>query len=235
MQRIINSNGGIYHPDLTQQVTHLIAAIPEGKKYEFARRWRTKIVSPEWLFHSIERGMALDEDCYDPKLPEKRIGLGARPEFSTIKKENATGEVHDNISARGSKPPEEQLQIGKRKIREDFTRMIEGHSQSIWDDIMGQASNAKAKKRDEWDETRDHDDKIEKSKLSRKRRTIQDDEEDDDDTSGKSKAGSAQTKTAILPEERNFNGGVFKDKTFCVYGFEDSHKVSNILTALWIR
>jgi len=181
-------------------------------------------VSPEWLFHSIERGMALDEDCYDPTLPDERIGNGARPEAPVVKKEFGTGGEVGDTSAPSSRTADEHSQIGKRKIREDFTRMMEGHSQTIWDDIMGQASNTKTKKRDEWDESREVEHaKSEKAMVSRKRRTIQD--EDDED----GELGSPEEKLIAVPYAKQADGGMFIDRTFCVYGFEDEHKVYDIL------
>src|SRR5271156_44034 len=55
----IQAHGGEYHPDLSRQCTHLICASSEGKKYEAAAKWNIACVGVEWLFQSIERGMAL--------------------------------------------------------------------------------------------------------------------------------------------------------------------------------
>lgn len=76
---IVRLNGASYHPDLTKSVSHLIAAIPSGNKYDFARNTGISIVTIEWLYDSLERGMALDESFYDPKLPQELIGVGAKP------------------------------------------------------------------------------------------------------------------------------------------------------------
>ncbi|RPB29758.1 hypothetical protein L211DRAFT_40370 [Terfezia boudieri ATCC MYA-4762] len=228
IQKLLTSNGGDYHPDLTRQVTHLIAAVPEGRKYEFARQWQIRVVSPEWLFHSIERGMALDEDCYDPTLPDERIGNGARPEAPVVKKEFGTGgEVGDTSDASSRTATEEHSQIGKRKIREDFSRMMEAQSQTIWDDIMGQASNAKAKKRDEWDESREVEhSKSEKTRVARKRRIIRDEDDEDGDP------GVPEEILIAVPHARQADGGMFIDRTFCIYGFEDEHKVRVLRTTI---
>jgi len=230
MQRLLTSNGGDYHPDLTRQVTHLIAAAPEGRKYEFARQWEIKVVSPEWLFHSIERGMALDEDCYDPMLPDEKIGYGARPEAPLVKREFGTSEEARGISTISSRTAvEEHSQIGKRKIREDFTRMIEGHSQTIWDDIMSQASNTKAKKRDEWDESREIEHtKSEKAEVAGKCRTVRDEDGED----GEPGAVAPEEKLNAVPLAWQADGGMFTNRTFCVYGFEDEHKVHILYNAM---
>lgn len=201
--------------------------MPEGRKYEFAKQWEIRIVSPHWLFHSIERGMALDEGCYDPKLPKGRIGVGARPEALVIKQEIVADEGDGKETAESSRTAvEEQSQGGKRRIREDVSRMIEGHSQSIWEDIIGQAGTTKARKRDEWDETRETEDsKSEKARLPRKRRTIFDEEEDEEleqDISG--------NLMAIQNQDKLIDGGMFSDKMFCIYGFGDEHKVRRIVS-----
>ena len=72
-------HGASYRPDLTKSVSHLIAAIPSGNKYDFARDTGINIVTFEWLYDSLERGMALDESFYDPELPREKIGVGAKP------------------------------------------------------------------------------------------------------------------------------------------------------------
>ena len=76
---IVKLHGASYRPDLTKSVSHLIAAIPEGSKYDFARNTGINIVTFEWLYDSLERGMALDESFYDPELPREKIGVGAKP------------------------------------------------------------------------------------------------------------------------------------------------------------
>lgn len=79
IEEIVTSKAATYHPDLTKNVSHLIAAAPTGEKYEFAIRNGITVVTIEWLYHSLERGMALEEAFYDPNLPKDRIGVGSRP------------------------------------------------------------------------------------------------------------------------------------------------------------
>ncbi|RPA92739.1 hypothetical protein L873DRAFT_1779016 [Choiromyces venosus 120613-1] len=131
IEDIAKLHGASYHPDLAKSVSHLIAAIPMGKKYEFARNNGISIVTVEWLYHSLERGMALDESFYDPKLPREKIGVGAKPSAPVVSGESV------EVS-------------GKRKIRKRAEDMLGSGSQHIWSDIMGQAANPKPKKRDEW-------------------------------------------------------------------------------------
>jgi len=76
---IVRLHGASYHPHLTKSVSHLVAAIPSGDKYDFARSTGISIVTVEWLHDSLERGMALDESFYDPELPREKIGVGAKP------------------------------------------------------------------------------------------------------------------------------------------------------------
>lgn len=67
-------NGAQHSPDFTKKCTHLVAAKPEGKKYEHAQRWGTQIVRAEWIIHSVELGACQDElkyrlDVEPPRLP----------------------------------------------------------------------------------------------------------------------------------------------------------------------
>ncbi|KAH8144935.1 uncharacterized protein LAJ45_11056 [Morchella importuna] len=79
IEDLVSGHGASYHPDLTRHVTHLIAAAPTGKKYEFAMNNDISVVTVEWLHESLERGMALEESCYDPRLPKEKLGAGAKP------------------------------------------------------------------------------------------------------------------------------------------------------------
>src|SRR5690606_29440068 len=78
--QLVKANGAEYHADLTRAVTHLVAPDTTGKKYHFAKKWKIKIVSPEWVYDSVERGMVLDEGAYDPRNPPEKRGVGAKPE-----------------------------------------------------------------------------------------------------------------------------------------------------------
>lgn len=71
LQRTVEENGGKYSPDLVaNRCTHLIAAKPEGKKYEVARdeaasgRSQIKIVTEKWLDDCVRLEEKLDESKY---------------------------------------------------------------------------------------------------------------------------------------------------------------------------
>ena len=130
---MVQKEGGKYCPDLLKTVSRLIAAAPTGKKYEFAKMHGIPIVSREWLWDSLERGMALEEKFYDPILPPDKLGVGAKPSKPVV-------------------PTEVQEFRGKRKIRQTTQDRLSAQSQSLWSDIVGQAANVKPKKRDEWEE-----------------------------------------------------------------------------------
>ncbi|KAA8901712.1 hypothetical protein FN846DRAFT_956755 [Sphaerosporella brunnea] len=135
IKEICIAESATYHPDLTKDVTHLIAAAPTGQKYEFARGFNITVVTPEWLFDSLERGMALDEQYYDLKLPRESIGVGAKP-----------AKVAAQIEVTEFR--------GKREIRKSTQEKLGGQSHTLWNDIIGQAANAKPVKRDEWEDMR---------------------------------------------------------------------------------
>ncbi|KAF8539267.1 BRCT domain-containing protein [Trichophaea hybrida] len=176
-----------YHPDLTRDVTHLIAAAPTGKKYEFARNHNIVVVTSEWLTDSIERGMALDEQFYDPMLPPEKIGVGAKPLKTTVQAEV--------VELRG-----------KRKIRKSTQDKLGGQSQSLWDDIVGQASNAKPAKRDEWEESLN----IGKGAA------------EGSDRSDSRRSSTALRQTSGVGIANAIKGGMFASVCFWMWGFEDT-------------
>ena len=77
LQDSIITHGGDYRGDLTKNVTHLIANVPEGKKYQYAEQWHVRVVSPRWIEDCLERGMVLEESLYHPTTPIEEQGKGA--------------------------------------------------------------------------------------------------------------------------------------------------------------
>lgn len=67
---MITFYGGNFQLDLTKNCTHLIAAKPEGAKYERALQTheQIKIVTPDWVVDSVKNKMVCDEDLYHPRL-----------------------------------------------------------------------------------------------------------------------------------------------------------------------
>ncbi|KIY03739.1 uncharacterized protein Z520_00430 [Fonsecaea multimorphosa CBS 102226] len=130
LQKNVKENGGEYTGDLTKDVTHLIAAKPEGKKYEYGMQWQKKVVSLKWYKDTLERGMQLDERLYHPTVPVSEQGLGAW-----------------NRKARRSSPqpgkrPREENHTGaepSRKLRRTASAKFGSQTQDMWSDIVGGA------------------------------------------------------------------------------------------------
>ncbi|TID02064.1 S-M checkpoint control protein rad4 [Colletotrichum higginsianum] len=121
----ITANGGAYTGDLTKRVSHLIVAKPEGKKYKAARSWNIRTVSLAWLEQSIERGMILDEQCFDPSMPPEEQGQGAwnkaNPRRVLSAKRARSGVVEG----------------GQRKLRKTASMKLSSQRDTLWGDILG--------------------------------------------------------------------------------------------------
>ncbi|KAI1174087.1 hypothetical protein F4777DRAFT_555156 [Nemania sp. FL0916] len=127
----VRTNGGEYVADLSRRVTHLIVSKPEGKKYNAARRWDIRCVSIEWLHDSVERGMILNEECYDPTLPIEERGKGAwsrRDPKRTSLGKRTRGEAV--ATAEGE----------RRKLRKSASMRMHSQSTNIWGDILNQSA-----------------------------------------------------------------------------------------------
>ncbi|EON70028.1 hypothetical protein W97_09294 [Coniosporium apollinis CBS 100218] len=126
--KTVVANGAEYHGDLTKAVTHLIAAVPSGKKYEYARMWQVTVVSLEWFQESVERGMVLEEELYDPVLPPEQRGKDAwkrEPEEAVALGKRARDVEH--AAAVGDS--------NRRKLRRTASTKLGSQSQSIWADM----------------------------------------------------------------------------------------------------
>lgn len=126
---LIESNGGLYTGDLTKRVTHLVVCRPEGRKYQAAKNWGVQTVSVEWVHDSIERGLILDEKCYDPVLPPEERGLGA------WNRQRA-----QRLAASAKRPREKSAAAqdeGQRKLRKTASMRLNSQRDNLWGDILG--------------------------------------------------------------------------------------------------
>ncbi|KAI8945969.1 hypothetical protein F4801DRAFT_566360 [Xylaria longipes] len=127
----VRANGGEYVADLSRRVTHLVVSRPEGKKYNAACRWGIRCISIEWLHDCVERGMILNEECYDPTLPAEERGKGAwvPRDFQRV--------------ALGKRAREEAVasaEAGRRKLRKRASMRMNSQNNNIWGDILNQSA-----------------------------------------------------------------------------------------------
>ena len=137
----IGENGGEYHANLTKDCSHLIAKVPSGPKYTHAGNWGIKIVAVEWLEQSLERGMTLDETCYNLAIPAPERGKNAwtRRTVSTTSLGKRSRE--DDIGPQNT-----------RKLRRTASARLSSQNFGLWTDIVGIESKAEDIKVDQWDD-----------------------------------------------------------------------------------
>jgi len=137
IQKSINDNGGKYHKDLTKHVSHLVAAKPQGAKYERAKQWGMKIISLKWLQETLQRGMALEEKLYDPLMPMEEQGKDA---FIKAPVRRASPK-----RARETSADSQQEGPSKRRMRRTASSRLHSDSKGIWAGIsQPEHSNAVA-------------------------------------------------------------------------------------------
>jgi DNA replication regulator DPB11 len=144
---LVEAHGGEYNGDLTKAVTHLLTFRPEGPKYTHAKNWRLSLVSIEWFYESIERGMILDEKLYHPELPVHERGQGA-----WTKSKSPQSPLGKRIRSQEVIVPDE----GKRKIRRTASTKLNSQTGNIWGEIVSGVPEAKATSNGPWDTNRDH-------------------------------------------------------------------------------
>ncbi|RMD45090.1 hypothetical protein DV735_g170, partial [Chaetothyriales sp. CBS 134920] len=125
LQQNIVENGGQYSGDLTKEVTHLIAVQAQGKKYEYATHWQTKVVSLKWYKDTLSRGMQLDESLYHPAKPIDEQGAGAW---------NRHPETKQNLGKR--QRPETAAAAAPRKLRRTASSRLGSQTDKIWSNIV---------------------------------------------------------------------------------------------------
>ena len=214
----VEKHGATYHGDLTKFVTHLIAATPGGKKYEYARNWDIKIVSLEWFQDSIERGMVLEEKCYDPIRPKEEQGKEAwnRAAISSValgKRGRALDQVTPAIDANP-----------KRKLRRTASAKLGSQNESIWADITAGGLAMKNDETDDWNNQVDEsfvDNRaptLDQGGMGKESATIA-----EQTTTKDHPAANPTHRTPGLPLRRQ--EGIFGGRVAFVHGFDDT-KVS---------
>ncbi|KAF2646029.1 hypothetical protein P280DRAFT_544457 [Massarina eburnea CBS 473.64] len=144
IQDIVSENGGEYHGDLTKAVTHLIAASPTGKKYEHAVAWQIKVVAWEWFEQSVARGMALDEEYFNPTIPVEQRGQGA---WDRRQHSPAPGKRVREIAQSDFVNPL------RRKLRRSASSKLGTQSDALWAGIMEGSFEQKRNDEDDWTDT----------------------------------------------------------------------------------
>ena len=211
LEGAVKSNGAEYKGDLTKEVTHLIAHKPTGNKYNFAKAWGIRVVSIEWLQQSLERGMILDENLYDPQLDPVERGRDAwvRRVVST--------------SSLTKRPRDEEIAPAPtRKLRRTASARLSIDNDGIWSDIAGGVPNITGPREDEWNE---HPDK----KPTIFKRNDGEQHHSDLSQSGVNEADYAldrQSKASSRPTSESVSGqcsskvGLFSGKRFHLHGFD---------------
>lgn len=130
IQSQIGSHGGTYHPDLTRQCTHLLCVSAAGKKYEAALKWDIPCVGIEWLFQSLERGMALEPKYFTLDIEPGKRGEGAWDRNAALKFSGVNESFETAF---------QEVEGGrKRKLRRVGSRVAQ---EGIWEGILGGVSD----------------------------------------------------------------------------------------------
>ena len=192
----IERNGGQYSGDLNRDTTtHLIAHHPRGSKYEFSLKWGLPIVGIEWLNHSLQRGMILDEAKYNPVLKPADRGKGA-----WVRKALST-----NLPTKRAREDNGRAEPARKLRRTASSRLsaVDG----IWTDIVARKREDVLTEKEAWDEDTPlaHNDDHESSETIKQ-----------NDCSGI----GPRALDSILPRPAT-KKGIFYSKRFFIYGFDD--------------
>ena len=120
----------------------------DGEKYKYAKLWGVRVVSLEWLRDSVERGMILDEDLYDPLLPVAERGRHAW--IRTAEPRTSLGK-----HARDADPTRDSFRLdgaGRRKLRRTASSKLESQNSAIWNDIVGGGFTTEKQPSPPWDD-----------------------------------------------------------------------------------
>lgn len=128
----ITLNGARYTGDLTRKCSHLIVSTPTGKKFTAAKAWGVRTVTLGWLDQTLERGMILDENKFDPLLPADEQGVNA-----WVKHDVRRQSFGKRSRSSDSAAPED----GTRKLRKTASMKLSSQRNTLWDNILGRSDS----------------------------------------------------------------------------------------------
>ena len=203
LEDLINDNGGEYRGNLTKDITHLIAKEPSGNKYSYAGQWGIKTVSIEWMQHSLERGMILDEASYSLLLPPSERGRNA-----WIRRAVSTTSL-------GKRPREGGLvRTNSRKLRRTASARLSSENSGMWSNIVGEIVKQEEVPSDKW---QDREDRPSPHKVKDNPATIL-------QTSGEQRFQDGRDSAPeMIAVQRNDiqKRGIFQGKAFILYKFNE--------------
>ena len=209
----MKKNGGEYRGDLNKEVTHLIANRPSGQKYTYAKSWGLRIVSLEWLQQSLERGMILDEQLYDPLMEAADRGRDAWVRKPVSPNSAMKRPRHDQAA----QPP-------ARKLRRTASARFSSQNESIWTDIVGGGFEQDRSRKSEWDDQRESASIAQQGPdIHTKTKAVPYEPHQSMDESRLKLQGIRQ-ETQSLPSGLSNQQGLFAGKRFFLHGF-DAKKV----------
>lgn len=217
LEALINDSGGEYRGNLTKDITHLIAKVPSGAKFSFAGEWGIKTVSVEWLTHTLERGMILEESLYNLHLPESERGKNA-----WVRKTVSTVFLGKREREQGTGPNQ------PRKLRRTASAKLSTQNVGLWSDIVGGGTGLEVTKRDQWDDQQTGT-LLQMDMLEAKRP-----ESAQSNPSFVKEGPNSRTQRTLEPNlktnqgSRWQNAGIFQDRRFHIHGFNEEKVSSNL-------
>lgn len=139
VQSVIESNGGKAIHHLTNETDVMISMVAEGKRYEAALKWGVVVVSPDWCYDSVDRGLPLGTQYY--KLLRNMAGV--------VTKLNYEGEEDKT----GSETIVKTYRLGRRNDACDWEKLKEWraneHSRKLEEYIKNKINGSEHAKHDD--------------------------------------------------------------------------------------
>ena len=213
LEETVKKNGGEYRGDLNKEITHLIANKPSGQKYTYAKSWGLRIISLEWLQQSLERGMILDEQLYDPLMEAADRGRDAWVRKPVSPTSAMKRPRHDQVA-----------QHPARKLRRTASARFSSQNEGIWTDIVGGGFEQDQSRKSEWDDQRDSASTIQQGPAVHTKTKAAPYEPRQSTDEPRLRSESVGQETRPLPSGASNQQGLFAGKRFFLHGF-DTKKV----------
>jgi hypothetical protein len=111
IEKIISQNGGTVIHHLTNETDVMISMIAEGRRYDAALSWGISVVSPDWCYDSVDRGLPLNTKFY-------KLSKNVTDYVKKLNYENEDDKVGNEFTVK-------TYQLGKRDQACDWEKLKE--------------------------------------------------------------------------------------------------------------
>ncbi|KAG7829957.1 hypothetical protein KL943_005123, partial [Ogataea angusta] len=157
---MVESNGGSVVESISTVSDVLVTTVPEGLRYSKAREWGVPVVSPDWVYDSVERGGMLSVMEYFLTGENSKGRRDDACDWEKVRawKQAEQGKLQTEKAKRSVDTHEKERDLKVRKV---------DRTNKVWKSIMGniKVSNLKRGLEDNWSQEQEEEESLSQASV----------------------------------------------------------------------